>query len=49
MSQKIKSGKSYYSGMNEDLTGIKYYEAINNVDSITDKINEVIRWLEEEI
>lgn len=49
MSKKIKSGRAYYAGMYEDLTGTRYQEAINNAYSITDKINKIIIWLEEEI
>lgn len=49
MSHNIKAGKAYYEGMNEDLSGTRYCEAINDVDDIKYKINEVIRWLEDQI
>lgn len=49
MSHNIKAGKAYYEGMNEDLNGKKYQKTIYYIDSITYRINDVVKWLENEI
>lgn len=49
MSHNIKAGKTYYEGMNEDLNGKKYQKTVYYIDAITYRINDIVKWLENEI
>lgn len=49
IAEKMKMGKVYYGGMNEDLTGAENRDILNKTEEITERIDEIIRFLENQI